>query len=90
MHKTSHVEKKPFQTFYLNKESIKLIFMNLKVKKTSHFYNNDFIFYSLVVRIKIRSILVQTPLGTWMGFDIQPHYECPGELQIKQVSISSD
>ena len=32
---------------------------------------------------KIGKFLVQTPLGAWPGLGTQPHYEAPGDLQVK-------
>ena len=43
--------------------------MSLDAKKTSHLYNNVFIFWSLGVRFRIRKILVQTPLGAGLSLE---------------------
>ena len=39
---------------------------------------------------RIRRMLVKIPLVAWLGLATQPHYEAPGGLQVKQVSIHSD
>ena len=62
-------EKKRVFKVYCNKKSIKLKFMSLKAKKTSHLYNNVFIFWNLGVRFRIRKILVQTPLGAGLSLE---------------------
>ena len=40
------------------------------------------------IGIRNGRFLVQTPLGAWLGFGIQPRYKAPGDLQVKLVENS--
>ena len=39
----------------------------------------------IVIRIKM--FLVQIPLDTWLGLGIQPRYEAPIDLWVKNVKV---
>ena len=42
------------------------------------------------IRFRTARIPFQTPIDAWPGLGTQPHYEVPGDLHVKQVSICSN